>query len=340
MRMAAANVPLSWWHSSDPELDDISDWAIDVCIEESEEKQSYHVHKSVLAYGARSCGYFETQFSTKAATAELKNNTSRIRLDQEQAKAFPKMLDFLYGVDQLDSNAPNIVTTDNAVVLRSLARYFFCPALLKEVNSFIGRDLKPKTAVQYLCSAIAYCDELVRDSAKNLILEKYNSVTKDTSLADLPFETLRSIVCSPEFSKCYHASASADILKYFEKHSDELTAQKLCGLTAKLTAVSESAADGLLGLVRQLMDRNEVSKDAWPALYRVCNLCVSSMASDWHMIGTQQYREWYQEFQKSPTAFRLQMDVIRLLAIVERAQQENAQQEARIADLEARLGGM
>jgi hypothetical protein len=139
----------------------LSDWTI-VLSTSDESSRTYHVHKAVLAVGARSCRYFTTLFNAPAPPLEKQDCTSRITLDHRDTNVFPVMLDFLYA-GALD------VTADSAVALKSLARYFQCRELMKKVDEFLHKDLTLMTAHKYLRSASERSDEQLEESAKRLL---------------------------------------------------------------------------------------------------------------------------------------------------------------------------
>jgi hypothetical protein len=71
-----------------------SDWTLEVAHAGAKTVDIYHVHKYVLAVGSRGSAYFATLFQQQMR--ENANNSSRIELDESEAKLFPCMLDYVY----------------------------------------------------------------------------------------------------------------------------------------------------------------------------------------------------------------------------------------------------
>lgn len=112
---------LTWRRDPDKSL---SDWTIVVTTGTSKEPATYHVHKAVVGAGPRASQYFFRLFKTQGL-AESITSMSMFTLESSAARAFPDMLDFMYGHHSGSLSA----TSDTAVALRHLANYFGVPAL-------------------------------------------------------------------------------------------------------------------------------------------------------------------------------------------------------------------
>ena len=218
---------LSW--REDPEATH-SDWTIVVSTEADEDPRIFHVHKNILSVGPRSCMYFTALFRTNLGVAEKEDSTSQITLGNHEAEAFPIFLDFVY------SHSGNLeaAATENAVALRSLARYFRCRELIKSVNDFIQEDISEATAAIYLRYSVECNDDKLEQSTRKLILEHYGQCS---GLERLLVELFRSIVCSPDLDVIHHSDASMDIAKYFLEIPYSLNACLLNELTSPLSVV-------------------------------------------------------------------------------------------------------
>lgn len=112
---------LSW--RMDP-AESFSDFTIEICVFGQSESNkgsvtTYRVHKNILAFGEKSSGYFTALFSSE--TAESLSSKTRIELECEPAaKAFPLLLDYIYGLDDGKRN----LTIETAAPLYNLADYF------------------------------------------------------------------------------------------------------------------------------------------------------------------------------------------------------------------------
>lgn len=259
-----------------------SDWTIVI-----NDESTYHVHKNILAVGAHCCMYFKTLFATNVAVSEQHDATSRITLENtDQAAAFPIFLDFVYSTkDTLEH-----VTTRNAVALRSLARYFRCPALIHRVNAFIESNLNTSNAITYLEKAHESHDVKLEESTRRLIAENYRACL---AVNYLPFELFCSVVSSPDLPPTYHAEASSDACSYFEANPDLGSASHLNALTSNLTEIHPHAADCFLKLIAKL-DPKQQDEESWLALDKLVQLCSDSLASDWKNLDAEKCMQDFQ----------------------------------------------
>ena len=102
----------------DPE-ESHSDWTVVISVNNDgagSVHDTYHIHKMVLSVGSKKSDYFCRAFQTKNLK-ESQEKTSRIELEEVAAKAFPVMLDYLYGKNLRISH-------ENAAPLYHLGDYF------------------------------------------------------------------------------------------------------------------------------------------------------------------------------------------------------------------------
>lgn len=179
-------------------------------------------------------------------------------------------------------------TTQNVVILRSLARYFGCESLMKSANKFIQTDLSECTALEYLLKSSNCNDNRLEEAARNLIVDKYDSthIEQDQLLA-LPVELFRSVICSPNLKECHSKMASLDVMHYFEKNPEVLCACLLHELTSNLTEInSTAAAGGLMEMIKKLDPKDEANAESHLALDRLCELCAKKFSHEWRSIDT------------------------------------------------------
>ena len=130
---------LTW--RRDPE-ETFSDWKIIVTSksakgDNSDSPQTYHIHKNIVGAGARGSHYFGRLFRSDRLK-ESESSTSCIELEESSMKAFPIMLDFIYGDKDVEA------TVETAVALRHLASYFDVPTLFANVNNYIIKNMDEK----------------------------------------------------------------------------------------------------------------------------------------------------------------------------------------------------
>lgn len=273
---------LSW--RGDPEAN-LSDWTITINTEDGDSSQTYHVHKAILAASSKPCKYFSTLFQTKVNLPENKDSTSRITLGMQEAEAFPIMLDYVYSSDASIQG----ITTQNAVAIRSLARYFRCRELTKSVNQFVQRDLSTGTAALYLEKAFECNDGKIEESARKLIVENFTRVCETKAfMMGLPVALFRSIICSPDLHAYYHPIAGDCVKDYFEANPELLSASLLNDLTKHLSSFFQTSAEGLLQLIEQL-DPSTEDQESWLALDRLAKLCADTLGPKWMELDTEKY---------------------------------------------------
>jgi len=268
--------PLAW--RGDPK-ETHSDWTIVVKKSGKEDAlEKYHVHRVILAAGPRACEYFSTLFSTSAAVPEKEDHTCHITLEEQDAKFFAVMLDFLYS-GTLDA------TTENAVALRSLARYFQCRELMRETNTFIQQDLSAETAAAYLVNAASQGDEKLQESAKKLVVDHFDKI-EPHSFYSLSVDLFRSILSSLDLSTCSHEAVAASVCTFFEKNSDSLNVHDFVEMTSNLSGFSRSEAVRFTHIITKL-DAKGQDEETCLELFKLCRKCTDDITrSHWQSISS------------------------------------------------------
>lgn len=273
---ATEQVPPSLSWRADPNISH-SDWTIIIQQDDSKEESIYNVHKVILSVGPRSSTYFATLFSSPNFKEQSDGNgTSRIVLDKEEATTFPILLDYIY-------NGELQATTETAVALRSLARYFQCPSLLKAVNTFIQADLATLTAPIYLTKAFERSDTKVQESSKQLLIQHFDALT-DHALDSLPiplFCEIWSLVKSDN-----DARKSRMVYYYFQSQPQARTASLLSEFTSSITHMDVTVVSGFLELVAKL-DPQKESREEWLQLDELCKKCACCLVQDWRLFDTE-----------------------------------------------------
>jgi len=120
---------IAFWRRGEDKDDSLfSDWTVVLTSSENEDKiETYYVHRLHL----RNSNYFKTLLTMPGRVREHKEQTSHISLCGEKMLVFPFILDYLYGVSNLDC------VGDRAVALLSLARYFDIETLIEDTDKYI-----------------------------------------------------------------------------------------------------------------------------------------------------------------------------------------------------------
>eukprot|EP00563_Minutocellus_polymorphus_P020564 CAMPEP_0197721162 /NCGR_PEP_ID=MMETSP1434-20131217/4311_1 /TAXON_ID=265543 /ORGANISM="Minutocellus polymorphus, Strain CCMP3303" /LENGTH=238 /DNA_ID=CAMNT_0043306131 /DNA_START=157 /DNA_END=870 /DNA_ORIENTATION=- len=126
-----------WYSRPDGELswrmdpnECFSDYTLVVETEEDGEKETYHVHRAILAFGQRRCDYFSKLFLS--SFRENQDAVSHFIFPTDVAAFFPDFLDILYN-PQYTKN----ISTNNVSALRKLSFYFCSYVLSSDITCII-----------------------------------------------------------------------------------------------------------------------------------------------------------------------------------------------------------
>jgi BTB/POZ domain len=311
--------PLSWRDDPDKTF---SDWRL-IVVTKSHKPKTYHVHKNVLSTGPRSSKYFARLFSDSkgSSSSNLKLNSvvsngtsTKIELDDRDAKHFPIMLDFIYADAvvptlscngtaatesssvlssssfQLRSNSSleedailNLgdgIDTMNSTSLRHLSRLLGCDNLTLSINKFIQRDLSFKTGPIYYKNAHEYKDERLAEAAKRLCRDNFEKMSVK-SLVRLPIHLMKELLDSlgsfETMSESTSLAASEVVYLYLERNPDLLNPENLLDLTSNLPSIGPEPAIGFTALIRDLDLEPEEALEHWPRLVILCKRCAEAV---------------------------------------------------------------
>jgi BTB/POZ domain len=112
----------------------LSDWKLVVVSTADRSSTTYHVHRHILEHGTGEGGYFARMFSGRFS--DNNSQSSELLLHPLAARAFPKLLDFIYGcTNELQ------IDTGSATALLYLGDYFFIPQVCGIAEQFIQKDI-------------------------------------------------------------------------------------------------------------------------------------------------------------------------------------------------------
>ena len=259
---------LSW--RDDPERS-LSDWTIVVRCEVTGASESFHVHKAMLAAGARWSEYFKSVF--KSGMREGNTKTTTLELENSAAAAFPNYLDFVYtGVLE--------ATSESATALLYLADYLRCRKLHNEVTQFMQGDLCADNAALYLAEAERYSLEKAAAAALPVCAASLNVCAASLPssgggyVTALPPPLFCRVVHAPE-----RACSSEELSRLVEAYCRGPHAQSVDGaFLAEVTAVEiMPAIDSKVAL--SLVERAVKHEPQNASSLR--ERCVRACAQDW-----------------------------------------------------------
>jgi hypothetical protein len=240
---------------------------------------------------------------------------TKLELDQRDADNFPLLLDFIYASATRNTSQDTVltaastvtsfslhlaetqdtglsqsmledrvITTDNAVSLRFLAKTFEVDSLSLAVNKFIQKDLNFETGPFYLTKGWEYQDDRIISLAQNLCAENFEQLDV-RALIKLPLSLFRVIVKALETFDAENEELSvflSDVVScYFEKNTDVFTAPVLLELTDSILmpCMSSNAALRFTTLVKSLED-DEAFKH-WSGLMSLCHRCAQTVVREY-----------------------------------------------------------
>ena len=153
----------------------------------SSSSKTYHVHRNVLAVGARRSDYFARLFQQTTSGSgnflESKSNKSIIRLHQIAASAFPILLDYMYYPERKLQ-----IVENNATSLHYLGEYFAMRLLRYDAKQFYMKSINLRNCYTYYEHALLLHDEKVKHAVAKLLLcsENIGKLTKESKILTLP----------------------------------------------------------------------------------------------------------------------------------------------------------
>jgi len=263
---------LHWQMDPDESL---SDWTIEI-LAAGKVHGCYHVHKAIVAVGAKKSQYFY-QLIRSDNFQESKTNTSRIELEPLAAEAFPVLLDYQYSwSDELQ------ITDENAAALRYLAEYLGIHHLRDRAERFQIDNLDFTNCVMYYSHAKLFHDESIIQLIAKVCCNMLDAVELDSPLLEIPDEKLWVAILKENLGKeCPHLSNI--VLKFCTLHPECVNAETFSSLTEEsvMPVVALEAAMPLMKLEMANRTPDEAIK-----LTSLQKRCVTALALSWKHLNT------------------------------------------------------
>jgi hypothetical protein len=282
-----------------------SDFIIEIDSSPSERTQDsvqldrYHVHKSALALGPRRSGYFAKLL--QGVFSETSRGVCRILLDPVAAKAFPALLDFLYGAPQLECS------TESATALHFMGQYFEIRRLRWQARQFWMTDLCLENCATYYQHAVLFGDERVlrriqitlgSEKLLNVSLESHLLKVIDPSFLLTILQTADLVVADSTTLSSHTSKLIARVLEQCVALDDEdeedsnekddherscVSAELFLQLTDRsyLPEIHVTAALKLLQLERKIVN------PPGDTLTSLQQRCLQSLGKDWQLVPLQ-----------------------------------------------------
>ena len=251
VEVAEVEERLTW--RDDPE-DSLSDWTIEITVD-GKIYGCYHVHRAILAVGAKKSSYFASLFkNNKANYVESETNTSRIELEILAAQAFPAMLDFMYSSWNPKGDRDFSFTSKNVASLHHLGMYFGIESLCSKAQEFT-RDALPFGEC-WTCydHAKHFGDEMMAKIVVELCCDSirrklFFGVNAFSSLIQESDERLWLDIVEHEDAPSFHHNLSILIARFCCSHLDRISVDVFLKLSSEKYHSCDrigvrSAADG------------------------------------------------------------------------------------------------
>jgi BTB/POZ domain len=147
--------------------------------------RTYHVHRSVLAYGQRRSLYFVKLFqknyvqSNDDTDEEELYRKCRIYLSKDVAKVFPALLDYLY---TMDDEASNVITSDNIIQLHFLSKILQITCLRSDTEKFYEKDMSIGNCYRYYTQAHALNGQKIMKAVTTLVINNLSKIKLQSDL--------------------------------------------------------------------------------------------------------------------------------------------------------------
>jgi hypothetical protein len=189
---------LSWRQSPTVSF---SDWMIEVTRKRSGSKDTYHVHRRVLAVGPRRSEYFARLF--QSSNQKRSSNKSRLDLAEAEADIFDMVLDYLYSA----SNEPKLAT-ETAVAMYSLAESLEMQHLMQSVTDFHRKEMTETNLVDFMKLSKNYKDTTLFDAAIEKCAEEIRSLDEEFAGRIEPQHLLKVLLKCKTLPRIYTCSSS------------------------------------------------------------------------------------------------------------------------------------
>jgi hypothetical protein len=277
---------LPYWRM-DP-LESLSDFIIQIRNKQSGETRTYHVHKHILACGPRRSKHLDTIFQSSNLSS------AHFVLDNKAADLFPCILDFIYCHDyELQ------LTTDNAVVYRSIGEKFQMNSLIFNTTRFIQEDMQVSNMTAYVTEIETHNDHKLRNLVQAKCAENIEQISKLDSLwilmdPELFWGTISCPLIDREKTSPY---LSILVKEYTSLHMHEMSEETFGNLTSPsvLPTIDRTAALPLLEIC--------FSYGSPKAFEPLQERCACTMASYWKITSENDRQRLFALLRNLPSTF-------------------------------------
>ncbi|KAG7348542.1 BTB/POZ domain containing protein [Nitzschia inconspicua] len=267
--------------------DSLSDFTLQILVEGSEEVISYHLHRHMLAVGPR-----RSEFLTDVFRGE-NSCTYQLLLEMKVSSFMPCLLDYIYCPDYTID-----VTTDNAMVLRQLAKILKVVPLVVKIAGFILEDLDSSTMSTYVAESSFFNDDQVTELIVQRCSQHVQTIgVKDPLWAVMEPDLFLRVISSPLIDReTLSPHLSILVKEFLTLHQYEIDLDLFTVITSEkvIPKVDREAALPLIELCDQYTST------------RCENLqkrCAHTLACFWKTTGQEQRHRLFALLRNLPSSF-------------------------------------
>jgi hypothetical protein len=150
----------------------------------SQKVYTYHVHRSVLAYGGKRSMYFVKLFQRnyeQCNDAEEENlyKKCHLYLTKDVAKTFPTLLDYMYATEDTQAQ---LITRHNVISLHFLSKILQITCLRSQTEKFYEDDMSILNCYTYYQHAHATNGQKIMKAATKIVIENLSKIKLQSDL--------------------------------------------------------------------------------------------------------------------------------------------------------------
>jgi hypothetical protein len=297
----AASVSESMHHYSGPSADSqglswrqspavsFSDWTIEVARKCSGSKDTYHVHRRVLAVGPRRSEYFARIFQS-STQLKLSSNKSRLVLPEAEADIFDMVLDYMYS----DTNEPKLAT-ETAFAVYSIAESLEMQNLVQSVTEFHRKKITKTNLVDFMARSKNYKDTTLFDAAVEKCAEEIRSLDQEFAGQIEPQHLLKVLLKCKTLPGSYECGSSSRMMSKLVAEClvakfPNFTPEVFSHLTDRehLPYIDPKAAVKILSVEGKLLTKKGSVHKGSKCLH---DRCIISITKNWSDLREQMERD-------------------------------------------------
>eukprot|EP00934_Nitzschia_sp_Nitz4_P006014 Nitzschia sp. Nitz4//scaffold124_size66437//25636//38731//NITZ4_006111-RA/size66437-processed-gene-0.6-mRNA-1//1//CDS//3329534552//6004//frame0 len=258
---------LSW---RDNPSESFSDWTIEVIHKGTATKDTYNVHRRVLAVGPKRSDFFARLFKQSGTS-----NTSSLDLEAVEADVFPLILDHMYSEQKLQ------LDFGRGYVLYRLAEKLEIQSVVQAVTEFYCKSMNKENIVDFFTIAETFKDKTFLEATVAFCSAELRTMHTETAGKIKPsilLEVLRHNRNLPKKELCSSRHLSLLMATSVDKHAENTSPEIFREITQDeyLQEIEPEAAIRFLAAENVIMAKANIQGDT-----AFEDRCVRSLCASW-----------------------------------------------------------